>query len=146
MTATRAPSARPARSRAQPGPAFAPTPAPAPRPVGRPPLRVVGEPDPGARARRVGNVVVAMLGVLAFAGLFCIVGLRVLLAQGQAPVAELEVKMATEQAEFQRLRLELANLEAPQRIVGEAQRRLGMVPPPVVVYLTPAPAPALPAG
>ncbi len=87
-----------------------------------------------------------LLGVLAFAGLFCIVGLRVLLAQGQAPVDALEARMATEQAEFQRLRLELANLEAPSRVVGEAQRRLGMVPPPVVVYLAPVPVPAIPAA
>jgi cell division protein FtsL len=98
---------------------------------------VVAPPDPGARARRLSNAVVVLLGVLAFAGLFAIVGLRVLLAQGQAPVDTLEAKVATEQAEYQRLRLELAGLESPARIVGEAQRRLGMAPPAVVVYLPP---------
>lgn len=132
MTATRAPSARPARSRALDAPATRPA-----------PLRVVGPPDVAARkARRVNNVVVAVLGVLAFAGLFCIVGLRVLLAQGQAPVDALEARVATAQAEHQRLRLELAELESPGRIVGEAQRRLGMAPPPVVVYLPAVPVPA----
>ncbi|MEA2702706.1 MAG: hypothetical protein QOD63_651 [Actinomycetota bacterium] len=138
MTATRSFSARPLSSRAQQAPL--PLATPAPRPVPRPPLRVVAPPGPGAKARRISHAVVVLLGVLAVAGLFAIVGLRVLLAQGQAPVDALEAKVATGQAEHQRLRLELAGLESPSRIVGEAQRRMGMAPPPVVVYLPPVPA------
>jgi len=62
---------------------------------------------------------------------------RVLLAQGQAPVDELEAQVTAAQAENQRLRLDVAHLESPTRIVAEAQARLGMVPPAAVVYLPP---------
>ena len=43
--------------------------------------------------------------------------------------------MTAAQAENQRLRLDVARLESPSRIVAEAQARLGMVPPAVVIYL-----------
>ena len=75
---------------------------------------------------------------LACAGLFAIVGVRVLLAQGQGPVDKLESQVTAAQAENQRLRLDVARLESPSRIVAEAQARLGMVPP-AVVDLPPRP-------
>ena len=90
---------------------------------------------------------VGALAGLACAGLFAIVGVRVLLAQGQGPVDQLESKVTAAQAENQRLRLDVAGLESPSRIVAEAQSRLGMVAPAVVVYLPPLHNPSLtPAG
>ena len=94
------------------------------------------------------------LAGLACAGLFAIVGVRVRLAQGQGPVATLESQVTAAQAENQRLRLDVARLESPARIVAEAQARLGMVAPAAVVYLppltqtplTPSPPQAEPAG
>jgi cell division protein FtsL len=110
---------------------------PQPRPARRPPLRIVAPPDPDARARRRRTLVAGALASLACAGLFAIVGVRVLLAQGQAPVDALESQVTAAQAENQRLRLDVARLESPTRIVAEAQARLGMVAPAVVVYLPP---------
>jgi len=66
----------------------------------------------------------------------------VLLAQGQGPVDRLEAQVSAEQAENQRLRLDVATLESPSRIVAEARSRLGMVPPATVVYLPPLTQPA----
>lgn len=112
-----------------------------PQPVGAPPrprhLRVVEAPVPGRRAMRV---VTATLVVAACAGLFAIVALRVLLAQGQGQVDRLEAKVQTEHAREQRLRLTVAQLESPASVVAAARQRLGMVPPTTVVSLTPVPA------
>jgi cell division protein FtsL len=80
----------------------------------------------------------ALVG-LAFAGLFAIVGVRVLLAQGQMPVDRLESQLTAAEAENQRLLLDVARLESPTRIVAEARTRLAMAPPPAVVYLQPLP-------
>ena len=112
-------------------------PRPVPQPATRPPLRIVAPPDPEVRGRRRRRLVVGALVGLAGAGLFAIVGVRVLLAQGQAPIDTLESQVTAAQAENQRLRLDVARLESPARIVAEAQARLGMVPPAVVVYLPP---------
>ncbi len=118
---------------ARPLPLIAPQ--PRPQPARRPPLRIVTPPDPEARTRRRRRLWVGALVSLACAGLFAIVGVRVLLAQGQAPVDQLESQVTAAQAENQRLRLDVARLESPSRIVAEAQARLGMVPPAVVIYL-----------
>ena len=114
-----------------PGPRRCSSPAPTqpqPRPARRTPLRIVAPPDPDARARRRRRLVAGALVGLACAGLFAIVGVRVLLAQGQGPVDALESQVTAAQAENQRLRLDVARLESPARIVAEAQARLGMVP------------------
>jgi cell division protein FtsL len=111
--------------------------APQPRtqPATRTPLHIVAPPDPEAKARRRRRLWVGALVSLACAGLFAIVGVRVLLAQGQGPVDKLESQVTAAQAENQRLRLDVARLESPSRVVAEAQARLGMVPPAVVIYL-----------
>jgi cell division protein FtsL len=134
-----------AQAAVQPQPLIQPQ--PRPQPARRTPLRIVAPPDPEVRSRRRRRLIVAALVGLACAGLFAIVGVRVLLAQGQAPVDVLESKVTTAQAENQRLRLDVASLESPSRIVAEAQRRLAMVPPATVTYLEPIPASdAQPAG
>jgi cell division protein FtsL len=122
-------------------PVAPPEPERRPQPAQRAPLRIVAPPDPEAGARRRRRVVAGALAGLACAGLFAIVGVRVLLAQGQGPVDKLESEVTSAQAENQRLRLDVARLESPARIVNEAQTHLGMVPPAAVVYLPPLLAP-----
>lgn len=88
------------------------------------------------RARRRRNLAVA--GVLVFA--FMLLGAVVahnLLIQGQVRLQQIEQEVGNQQARYQRLRLEVARLESPERIVAAAQQRLGMVPPPGVTYLSP---------
>jgi cell division protein FtsL len=129
------PSPLPRRSA---GPAAAP--AERPEPVARPRhLRVVEAPQP---SRRLTRVLTALLVTAVCAGLFAIVALRVLLAQGQGQVDRLEARAAAEQVREQRLRLTVAQLESPASVVAAARQRLGMVPPTTVISLTPAPASA----
>ena len=70
----------------------------------------------------------------------CLLGIvasHAALAQGQFHLEELRSKAAREQERYQRLRLRVAELESPARVVAVAQERLGMVPPPGVTYLSP---------
>ncbi len=128
-------------------PSYAPRARTQPRSQRRPPvarpaphLRLV---DPReARERRVRRLVTGVLVAFACAGLFLIVALRVLLAQGQVEVDRLEESIDRAQAVQQDLRLTVAELEAPAQIVAAARQRLGMVTPVTVAYLTPPPAPA----
>jgi cell division protein FtsL len=101
-------------------------------------LRVVEAP---AVSRRLALVLTAVLVAAVCAGLFAIVGLRVLLAQGQGQVDRLEAQAEAEHAREQRLRLTVAQLESPASVVDAARQRLGMVPPTTVISLTPAPVP-----
>lgn len=130
-----APSARPA-ARPERRPASLPQ-APGPRH-----LRVVPSPDPTVKARRRARLLTTVLAMLACAGLFAIVGLRVLLAQGQAEVDRLEARVEEVQTHQQRLRLHVAERESPPAIVAAARDRLGMVPLGPVVHLPAAPAPS----
>ena len=128
MTAT----AFPSRPRPQPARRSA---APPPRPH----LWVV---DPAeARGRRRARLLTGALAAAACAGLFAIVALRVLLAQGQVEIDRLEASIEAAQAVGQDLRVTVAELEAPAQVVGAARQRLGMVTPPAVTYLSPPPAP-----
>jgi cell division protein FtsL len=89
-------------------------------------------------SRRAGVV----LTMLAFVALFGVAVCHALLIQGQAGVDELDQRVATAQARYQRLRLQVAELESPQRI-AQAARDMGMVPAGQTVWLTPdEPAPA----
>lgn len=60
------------------------------------------------------------------------------LVDGQLRLQALEVEVEEATDAYQRLRLQVAELEAPERIVAAAQERLGMVPPPGVTYLSPS--------
>ncbi|HEX3622354.1 MAG TPA: septum formation initiator family protein [Acidimicrobiales bacterium] len=155
MTATRTYPATASGSSGAVAPRFAPRPrpaddddlwqgAPAPAPVpGRTPkggprhLRLV---DPvEARRRRVTRILTGMLVAAVCAGLFSIVVLRVVLAQGQVQIDRLQASVDAQTATQQRLNLQVAQLEAPAQIVAAARSRLGMVTPPSVTYLNPAP-------
>jgi cell division protein FtsL len=114
-------------------------------------LRVVerGERTLAAKRRRARVLALVTVGVLA-AMVFGLVGVHVSLAQNQLRLDRLNAKAAAEQVTYERLRLQVAQLESPARIVKEAADR-GMVMPPGVTYLSPPPVPpaaatALPSG
>jgi cell division protein FtsL len=117
-----------------PQPAPRPAPAQAPAPARR--LEVV--PDPRVlRTRRLSRLGTAIAGLAACFGLFGVVGVHVMLAQGQADVQRLQARVQQEEDRQQRLRMDVAVLEAPTRVVTTAENDLGMVSPQTVVSLAP---------
>lgn len=87
-----------------------------------------------------------LVSVAVVASLFGLVASHVLLTQGQFRLDRLKSRAEVEHARYQRLRLQVAELESPSRIVATAQERLGMVPPPSVTYLSPTGAVSAPVG
>lgn len=81
-----------------------------------------------------------MIAVVALAVSAC----QVLIAQSQFELARLQSDATAAEDRYDRLRLQIAEMESPGRIMAAAQERLGMVPPPGVTYLTPAPADSAP--
>jgi cell division protein FtsL len=130
--------ASPETSRPRPG-----TRAPA-RPDSARPLRVVTREELREARRRVRarRLVIAAVAFVAIS-LFGVVIAHVLLMQGQFQLEAMQREAAAQQAEYDRLRLQVAELESPGRIVATAQERLGMVAPPKITYLAPS-ADALP--
>ena len=111
------------------------------RPVeeGTPHLRLVDDRTPSpAVARRRRRLLLAAAALLACASLFALAAFQAVLVSNQAELDRLAGRAEEEQARFQRLRLEVAQLESPERIVAVAQERLGMVPPAGVTYLSPS--------
>ena len=157
MLTTAPRSAPPAPPRERFGRAHAGIPAPARpkrgggRPQARPapPLRVVTPEELREARRRVrARRAVAAAVVFVAVALFGVVVAHVLLMQGQFELEATQREAATQQAEYDRLRLQVAELESPERIVAAAQERLGMVSPPTITYLAPSAdtMPATPAG
>jgi len=105
----------------------------------RPNLRVVapGELSPRARRRRA-RILAALTAALVLAGLFGLVAFHVALTEGQLQLDRLQQRATDERDEYDRRRLQVAELEAPERVVAAAQQRLGMVSPPGVTYLSPS--------
>ena len=118
----------------------APAPAPQRAPVRRrPPLEVV-RPQPPRRSR-IG--VIGVIGtVVLFGVLFALVLFQTVMVQNQSRLDHLDTNIRDEQGRYQQLRLQVAQLESPARVVSEATQRLGMVPPPGTSYLTPSAADA----
>jgi cell division protein FtsL len=122
---------------------------PAPRPVERPArgerpshLRVV-RPDeqPGARSlRRLTPATGVVLTAVLFIVLFAVAGAQSLLVQGQVRLDAAEKQLTAEQARYQALRKDLAQMASPERVVAAAHEQ-GMVTPSDLVYLQPADAP-----
>ncbi|MDQ1392293.1 MAG: hypothetical protein QOF30_1270 [Acidimicrobiaceae bacterium] len=111
-------------------------------------LRLVGVEELAAirRRRRVRLAGIAVAGFV-IALLFAAVGMHVELAQNQFRLDQIDAQAAAEQAKFQQLRLQVAELSSPQRILGIAQGRLGMVPARGVTFLNPSSAtPGAPTG
>jgi len=107
----------------------------------RPQLRVVG---PRSRRQLRTGPTFALGAVIAFVIAFAVVACQVLLVQGQQRLDDVNAGIAEQTDRYQQLRLEVAELESPGRIV-DAATDLGMVPPPEVVYLTPTGAISVPA-
>jgi cell division protein FtsL len=76
------------------------------------------------------------LTVLLFGGLFGVAVSHALLIEGQLRLDRLDQQVSQEQARYERLRLDVAELESPERILTDAQE-MGMVPPQDVTWLTP---------
>src|SRR4051812_27024313 len=106
-------------------------PAPERRPRKAPELRVV--PDPAPRARLVLATVIGI--TVLFGILFGLVLFHTLLVQNQQRLDHIDAEVREQQAIYQRNRLEVAQLEAPSRIVDVATERLHMLPPPGTSYL-----------
>ena len=86
------------------------------------------------------------LGIACVAALCLgLVALHVLIAENQFRLDQLQQTAASQQESYERLRLQVAELEAPARIVSEAEGRFGMVQPGSVTYL-PAVSPTSQAG
>ena len=101
----------------------------------RPQLRVVEQPAP--RRLSLGAVSTLVVGGV-FVVLFGLVVFHTLLLQNQQKLDHLDAQVTDAQAKYQSLRLQVAQLEAPQRIIDVATQKLGMVPPNGTTYLTPA--------
>jgi cell division protein FtsL len=131
--ATRLAPARPTR-------AFQPEPAPAERRH----LRVIPADYVSARARRKrARGLVVLTGIAIAGALFGVVAFHVVLTQNQLDLQHLRSEADTASVRQQQLRLQVAQLESPERVVDDAQK-LGMVPPATVRYLSPDGTPAAP--
>jgi cell division protein FtsL len=131
--ATRLAPARPAR-------ALRPDAAPAPG--DRRHLRVVPPGYRSARTRRKrARLLVVLTGAAIAAALFGVVAFHVVLTQNQLDIQHLRAGVDAASVKQQQLRLQVAELESPERVVDAAQK-LGMVPPATVHYLSPDGTPA----
>jgi cell division protein FtsL len=101
----------------------------------RPQLRVVEQPE--RRRSSLGVITVLVVGAV-FALLFGLVVFHTMLLQNQQRLDHVSKQVSEQQARYQSLRLQVAQLESPQRIIDEATHKLGMVPPDGTTYLTPA--------
>jgi cell division protein FtsL len=103
-------------------------------------LRVVEKParSPAQRRRLARAILLGAVG-LAVSVAFALVYLHVVLAQRQFKLDRLTTQVQQEQSTYQKLRLQVAELNSPQHIIATAEGQLGMVQPSGVTYLTPAP-------
>ncbi len=105
----------------------------------RPPprLRALDRPVRAAHTPRDRRLIAAISGGLLFAAVLGgNVAVQAQTTQGQFELERLQATARQRRAAYQQLRLEVAQLEAPQRIVEQAGD-LGMVEPASVTYLTP---------
>jgi cell division protein FtsL len=105
----------------------------------QPHLRVVEKTvrSPAQRRRLARAILLGTVG-LGVSVAFALVYLHVVLAQRQFKLDSLTTQVQQEQATYQKLRLEVAQLNSPQDIIATAEGQLGMVQPANVTYLTPA--------
>ena len=100
---------------------------------GERPLEAV-RPDPRRRSWQVGT----LAGAVLFVALFAIAGAQALIVQRQQHLDAVEERIQVAEQEAEDLRTELAELQSPERIIGEAVERLGMVERPASpLYLQP---------
>jgi hypothetical protein len=99
----------------------------------RPELKVVA---PAARRRRSWQVGTVAGGLL-FVAMFVIVGAQTLIVQQQRHIDQVNGRITAAEDQAEQLKMDLAELQSPERIVNEAKGRLGMVQAPSPVYLLP---------
>ena len=75
---------------------------------------------------------------IVIAALFALAVMHALLIGGQIRLDDMQREVASDTEEVRRLRLRVAELEAPHRVLDVARDRLGMVQPVEVGYLAPA--------
>jgi cell division protein FtsL len=97
----------------------------------RPALRVV----PATRRRRWG-IVATIACAAVFAIMLGLTTFQARIAADQLQLDQLEGQVTDAQSHYEQLRLEVARLESPTRIVSAA-KQLGMVQPPQPIYLSP---------
>jgi cell division protein FtsL len=80
------------------------------------------------------------IGVVAlFLILLALAAFHAALVSSQGRLDRLERQLSAQQHRYQSLRLEVARLEAPERVLSSARYQLGMVPAGDPVFLTPSP-------
>ncbi|MHB8466367.1 MAG: hypothetical protein ACYDH6_20465 [Acidimicrobiales bacterium] len=104
-------------------------------PAAKPQLTVLPAPR---RRSRLGRRVLVVAGIFAvLLAPFALVLVHVELTANQLRLTSLQTRGDDAQAQFEKLQLQVAQLESPGRIVADAQQ-LGMVTPTTITYLTPA--------
>ena len=83
------------------------------------------------------GVVLSLVVVAAFCSLLFVAGFHSVLVSNQYGVDELQRELDFEREQAQVLRMEVARLESPGRILKTAEQRLGMVVPVERKYLEP---------
>jgi len=103
-------------------------------------LAVLGARDLAARsARRRARVLTLLAALILAAALFVVAAAQTVVDAQQLKIDNLEQQATTAANENANLQLQRAELESPVRILELAQRRLGLVSPAHVVYLSPVP-------
>jgi cell division protein FtsL len=105
--------------------------------------RVRGGPRQGPTPDRPLRLALFATAVLTVGTIFGAAIFHVLLIQSEFRLDQINKEAAKEQVRYEKLRLDVAQLSAPERIVATAQQRLGMVVPPQIAYLM---APASPSA
>jgi len=103
-------------------------------------LRVVEKParSPAQRRRLARAILLGSVSV-GVSVAFALVYLHVVLAQRQFKLDDLTAQVQKQQVAYQKLRLQVAQLDSPQHVIATAEGQLGMVQPASVSYLTPSP-------
>jgi cell division protein FtsL len=73
-----------------------------------------------------------------FALFFALVLFHTVLLNNQRRLDQLDAQVRNEQASYQQLRLQVAQLQSPERILEVATAKLGLVPSNGTTYLTPS--------
>ena len=97
--------------------------------------RVRGGPRRGPAPDRPLRLALLAGAVLTVGTIFGAAIFHVLLIQSEFRLDHLNKEAAKEQTRYEKLRLDVAQLSAPERIVATAQQRLGMAVPPQIAYL-----------
>jgi hypothetical protein len=101
--------------------------------TGPPDLRIV----PRARRRRRAGLVAGLVCVVIFGVMLGLVAFQAKIAADQLRLDKLDKETATAQATYERLRLQVVQLESPANVIAAAKAR-GMVVPTTIQYVSPS--------